>query len=245
MTTATQMTTTQGNGTLSIPVGRSGLVLNSFADMWSLAQCIHKAGMAPKSMNKPEQVLVALQWGAELGVGPMQALTNIAVINGRPAVWGDLVVALVRRSGKCTSITETVTGEGEAMVATCEAKRAGGEVCKRTFSYKEAKAAGLLSKDTYKSYLRRMLQLRARAFCLRDLFADMLVGLPIAEELQDSPEMNGSSITSGDDAPLNNLDDATKLLEADDVADFLHTPTGPTPEELADPDYKAQGSIPF
>ena len=36
-------------------------------------------------------------------------------------------------------------------------------------------------------YPKRMRQMRARAFALRDVFADILKGMPIAEELQDYP----------------------------------------------------------
>jgi hypothetical protein len=236
MTTATnngnQLSRTGQGSLMQMQVGRTGLMLNSFQDMWSLAQCVHRAGMAPKSMTKPEQVLVALQWGAELGVGPMQALSGIAVINGRPAIWGDLGLAMVRRSGKCESVREWVEGEGENMVAYCEAKRKpDGEICKRSFSYVDAKVAGLLSKDTYRNYLRRMLQMRARSFCLRDLFADLLVGLGIAEEVQDHAfiESGVTELESGDDAPLNSLDDAAALLEADEPK-----PHEMTKEEIAD-----------
>src|SRR6187549_3581301 len=103
-------------GLMAMPVGESGLQLRTFSDLWDFAQCVARSGLAPKSLTKPEQILIALQWGAELGVGPMQALANIAVINGRPAIWGDLVIALVRRSGKCEYIVEEVTGDGEQMV---------------------------------------------------------------------------------------------------------------------------------
>ena len=212
--------------------------------MWEFASCAVKAGIVPKGLSKPEQVLVALQAGAEAGLTPMQSLSNIAVINGRPSLWGDAVVALVRRSGWCEYIHESISGSGETLVATCKAKRRGEpEETVRSFSYREAKQARLLDKDTYKNYPQRMIQMRARAWCLRDLFADVLCGLSVAEEMQDAQfSQQEPCIQSGDDAPLNSLDDAANLLAADEkIIDIESSPnpSAPTPEELADPEYHA------
>jgi hypothetical protein len=89
----------------------------------------------------------------------------------------------------CESVTETIDGEGDNMVATCTAKRRGYE--KPTvvrFSVADAKKAGLWGKSgPWTQYPRRMLQLRARGFALRDAFPDVLKGLVTAEEAQDYP----------------------------------------------------------
>lgn len=234
---------------MAMQAGDRGLVLRTFGDMWEFANCAVKAGITPKGLNKPEAVLVALQAGAEAGLTPMQSLANIAVINGRPSLWGDAVVALVRRSGLCEYIHESVSGTGEAIVATCKAKRKGEpEETVRSFSYKEAKTAALLSKDTYAHYPQRMIAMRARAWCLRDLFADVLCGLSVAEEMQDAQfaEIGGATIASGDDAPMDTLDEVTGLLGADDdkvieaeyEAAHKADPNAPTAEELNDPEYQ-------
>lgn len=209
--------------------------------MWRFAGAVIKAGVAPRTLESTEKVFIALQAGAEVGLSPMQSLKNICIINKTPCIWGDALVALVRNSGKCVSIEERVEGEGEKMVATCEARRTNGvgviESCSRRFSYQDAKRAALLGKDTYKSYPQRMLAMRARAWCLRDLFADVLAGLGVAEEMQDFPDR--PVITSGDDAPLNSLDAAAELLTdaeyvpAEPVADDF-PPMEMSAEELAD-----------
>jgi hypothetical protein len=236
---------------MALQTGAHGLMLQSFADMWGFAQCVHRAGMAPKSLTKPEQVLVALQMGAELGLPPMQSLANIAVVNGRPTLWGDLLVALVRRHAECEYISESWEGKDETRKCVCKAKRRNQPEITREFGYREAKTAGLLSKDTYRNYPDRMFQCRARAWAIRDLFADLLAGVQVAEEAQDEHYIDTAkpAITSGDTAPLSSLDAAAELLEADEnnVADAEFTTTGPTPEELADPDYAAasQSEIPF
>lgn len=148
-----------------------------FADMMS------KSSLVPKDFaGNPGNILVAVQWGMELGLQPMQAMQNIAVINGRPSLWGDAVIALVRSSPLCEYIYETDDGEK----ATCRVKRRGEDEQVRTFGMTDAKAAGLLGKaGPWTQYPKRMRQMRARAFALRDVFPDVLRGMPIAEELQD------------------------------------------------------------
>jgi hypothetical protein len=115
----------------------------------------------------------------------MQAMQNLAVINGRPSLWGDAVIALVRSSPLCEYVIETDDGN----TATCKVKRRGdpGEQV-RTFSMEDAQAAGLKGKQgPWTQYPKRMRQMRARAFALRDVFPDVLRGLPVAEELLDTP----------------------------------------------------------
>ena len=130
-------------------------------------------------------MLVACQWGSEIGLKPLQALQNIAVINNVPAVWGDALVALVRGSGLCEYIKQD--WDAATKTAICSVKRRGEPEETRTFSEEDARLAGHLNKDTYKKNLQRMLSIRARAFALRDVFADVLKGLKVAEEVEDYP----------------------------------------------------------
>lgn len=149
------------------------------------ADHLSQADIVPKDyQRKPGNVLVAIQWGMELGLQPMQAMQNIAVINGRPSLWGDAVIALVRSSPLCEYVYENDDGE----TATCRVKRRGEEEQVRTFSMADAKLAGLAGKQgPWSQYPKRMRQMRARAFALRDVFPDVLRGMPVAEELMDTP----------------------------------------------------------
>lgn len=157
------------------------------------ADYLSKSTIVPKDFaNNPGNILVAIQWGMELGLQPMQAMQNIAVINGRPSLWGDAVIALARSSPLCEYIYESDDGEA----ATCRVKRRGEEEQVRTFSMADAKLAGLVGKSgPWSQYPKRMRQMRARAFALRDVFPDVLKGMPMAEEVQDIPperELNQS-----------------------------------------------------
>jgi hypothetical protein len=168
-----------------------GLALQSFDDAFRFAKMVAASEFAPKDFRgKPESCLLAIQHGAEIGLSPMQSLQNIACINGRPAIWGDAALALVVGSHVCEYVTEGVDGEGDKMVAMCFAKRRGYEKATIVrFSVEDAKKAGLWGKSgPWTQYPKRMLQLRARGFALRDAFPDVLRGLVTAEEAQDYPQ---------------------------------------------------------
>lgn len=166
------------------------LVPQSLEQLERVAGIIAKSDLAPKDYrNKPENVAVAIAMGMELGVSPMQAVQGISVINGRPSVWGDLMMALCRAHPACDGIDETLEYDnaGNVVAAVCRASR-NGHVQERRFSVEDAKRAGLWTKDgPWKQYPHRMLQMRARGFCLRDVFADALRGLASAEEAADTP----------------------------------------------------------
>lgn len=168
---------------------RTSFEPSTLGEAMQLATMLAKSTMVPRDFqNKPENVMVAIAWGREVGLGPLQALNNIAVINGRPTIWGDAAIALVKGSPDCQDIVERITGEGDAMVATCEVRRRGKEPVVTRFDVADAKKAGLWGKaGPWQQYPKRMLQMRARGFALRDAFPDVLKGVITAEEARDIP----------------------------------------------------------
>jgi hypothetical protein len=167
-----------------------GLALATFDDAFRFSKMVAASEFAPKDFKgKPESCLLAIQHGSEVGLSPMQSLQSIAVINGRPTIWGDAALALVQASPVCEFVYEEVAGDGDQMAAVCQAKRRGyGKPTTVTFSVADAKKAGLWGKSgPWQQYPKRMLQLRARGFALRDAFPDVLRGLVTAEEAQDYP----------------------------------------------------------
>lgn len=176
-----------------IPVGAKGAELATLQDYWTLASAIVRAGMSPILNAKTgermsgAQVMLAMQTGAEVGLPPMTSLKNVAIINNRPTIWGDSLLALAFRRGLIEDIEETISGEGDDRVATCTIKRKGMKLpVVRTFSVADAKTAGLWDRfGPWKNYPDRMLAMRARGFALRDAAPDALGGFMLAEEVQD------------------------------------------------------------
>jgi hypothetical protein len=173
----------------------------NFGELVEFAKMAARSTLVPRDyLGKPENILLAIQMGSEIGLAPMQSLQNISVINGRPAVWGDAMLGLCRQSPVCKDVVERFEGEGKTLTAICIAKRAGAEPIERRFSMDDAERAGLASKaGTWQQYPRRMLQMRARGFALRDAFPDVLRGLISAEEAEDIP--TGKTIEGTAEAP--------------------------------------------
>jgi len=158
-----------------------------FSDM------LASSSMVPKAyQGKPQDILVCVQWGYEMGLAPMQALQNIAVINGKPSVYGDAAMALVQASSVCEGIEEFFEGEGTVNpVAVCVAHRKNRKPVTAKFSVEDAKRAGLWGKTgPWQAYPKRMMQMRARGFALRDAFADVLKGLMTVEEAWDNTPLH-------------------------------------------------------
>lgn len=161
--------------------GVHAIVPQTFEEAWRVAGALAASGMTPKDINTQEKVLAVIMAGAEIGMAPFQSLQSFAVINGRPALWGDGMLATVRKYGVRVE-ESSVDG-----VATCTVTRPDtGEQITRTFSEADAVRAGLWKKQgPWTTYPQRMLQMRARAWALRDGCADMLRGMKMAEEAQD------------------------------------------------------------
>lgn len=171
------------------------IVPRDLDEAWRYAEMVFKSGTAPDSYdNDPKKIIIGVLASMELGVPPMTGLRGIAIINKRPAVWGDLAVALCQSKGVIESFESNFTGEEgkDDYTAHVSIRRRRQEFpYEGHFSIADAKRAGLWmnsSKQPWVKYPYRMLFNRARAFALRDGFADCLAGLAIAEEAQDLPE---------------------------------------------------------
>ena len=217
----------------------TSLAPRSLPEAMEFSKLISQSNMVPAAYRgKPADVLVAVQWGAELGLAPLQSLQNIACINGKPSVYGDAALALVKASPVCQDVEEFIEGEGQTMIATCIATRKGCKPVVAKFSVFDAKAAGLWNKaGPWQQYPKRMLQMRARGFALRDAFPDVLKGLITAEEAADYPREERDITPPAN--PLDKFSPVGKLAEK--ISDDLPSPPieayagDPIPAEPAPP----------
>lgn len=173
-----------------LPAFASSLVPTSVKEAMEMATMLSKSNIVPKDFyGKPENCFVAIGFGMEIGLPPLQAVQNIMTVNGRPSLWGDAVLALVMGSGLCEQFEESSSSEAMKQgFGRCKVKRAGMKEMEVTFSMEDAKKAGLLGKPgPWQQYTGRMLQLRARSWALRDCFPDVLKGIQVREEVDDYP----------------------------------------------------------
>ena len=217
---------------------RNGFLPATFGEAKEFATELASSNLVPKQyVGKPLDILVAIQWGTELGLAPMQSLQNIAVINGKPSVYGDALMALVLANPACEGVEESIEGEGTSNpVAVCIAHRRGRKPVTARFSVEDAKRAGLWGKQgPWTQYPKRMLQMRARGFALRDSFPDALKGLITVEEAQDYPEAAQPAIK---DIPKNPLDAIEVSKPIEETYEVLEEPSNtdadtPVPEAEA------------
>ena len=204
---STNALTTQQPSKQIVPIGNRGIVPSNMDDLYRFATAVAKSGLAPKGIETPEAIFVALEMGLEVGLPMMAALQNIAVINGRPAIWGDAQLAVVRSTGELGLFEEWYEEAGkrlprnpatftDATTAVCRVQRHGYEPAETAFSVADAKRANLWGKaGPWTQYPARMLKHRARSFALRDQFGDALRGLRTVEEAQDDPVASARNVT--------------------------------------------------
>jgi len=190
---------------------RTNLIPTDVDQALRISEMFAKSDLVPDNYkNKPANIFLAVSAGASLGLAPFQAMQNIAVINGKPSIFGDALLAMVRNDKRCLSVKESIVGEGMNRTATCIVSRLAPngetEVISSSFCLGDAQKAGLLNRKPWQQYPDRMLQMRARGFALRDAFADVIGGLITSEEADDYP--NAKPI------PSSNFDEAIQELES-------------------------------
>lgn len=238
----------------------AALIPQTFEDVWRISQAVHLSNMAPYGLNTPEKISVAIMTGLELGLPPMNAINSIAIINNRPCIWGDALPGICYASGAVSYIKEWYEGEGTSMVAYCETLRVGQpEPVRREFSVKDAMQAGLWqtsarikkknrqTNEWYDAdndspwwrYQKRMLQMRARGWALRDTYPDKLKGMKMAEEEQD--HLADRDVIPAVEAPRENPLIDPPLPANDTVIEATaHEPEGNDAPEDPQPDHQGE-----
>lgn len=162
------------------------LAARDLGEVGTFCELIRRAGMVPRGMEKQETMQIAVIAGIERGLTPMQALNGVCVINNRPTLFGDTMLALCQRTGEMEDFSETFEGTGDDLRAVCVVKRRGrASAYTASWSIRMAKAAGLLGKSgPWQQYPSRMLAARARSQALRAVFADVLCGMYAREDFE-------------------------------------------------------------
>jgi len=147
-----------------------------------------KSGFLPQSIKTPEQAITIMLTGKEIGVPPMEALRGINVIQGKPAISPQLMLALANRTGQLTDLKIEEDEDG----VTVTVRRGSRSPISATFGRAEAVQMGLSGKDNYKKQASTMYRWRAIAAALRLAFADAISGLYTADEMGATVEIDES-----------------------------------------------------
>jgi len=145
------------------------------------AEIFIKSGLAPKGLKTPESVVVAVAYGAELGLSPMQSLNTIHIIDQKPVVSSNALQALaISRGGQIKTVEHT------ELTCTLDISRPGLDTHRETFTKADANQQNLLGKDNWQKMPKQMLYARCVSNGLRKVFADVLAGLYSIEEMVDA-----------------------------------------------------------
>jgi hypothetical protein len=195
------------------------IVPQTFEETFRMARTVVASGLAPAALigkltgdDAASAVAVAIMSGAELGLKAMVSLRSFTVINGKPALYGDGLINVVRMSGKVAYLRTGCEERNGKLVGFCEAKRLDtGEEKRVEFSQDDAIRArlwderptvrkqvwenkervwkdGLPNDAPWYRFPQRMLAWRAAGYCLRELFGDVLGGIRDEFEVREIAE---------------------------------------------------------
>lgn len=233
-----------------VPMKDGALAPTDLEGMWRLATIMASSGMFGSEYNgKPEKMFVAMQMGCEVGLSITQAPQNIAVVNGKPSIYGDATIALIRNH--LESDREYFIDDGKEienyigpedlskwpreLTAVCEMTRKSGGTYKGYFSVADAIRMGKWNRPTergnksvWQKHPKDMLMWKARHKVMNRGFSDILKGLVPVEISMDydsdmEPAPDGSYEVKQDaqTKDISKYEQAAKILEIEDVECFV------------------------
>lgn len=173
-----------------------GLRPLNYKELRHLSEMIRKSEICPKEIkDKPDEVFLRIHFGLDIGLTPLQAISNVAIINGKAAIYGDAMLGVVQGSKvyEWHNLSEVGTKDQDDWGFKCTVKRKNSDPYTVIFTKKDAVKANLWNKSgPWTLYPARMLKAKAIGFALRDLFADVLKGFISKEEALDYPSSDNS-----------------------------------------------------
>jgi hypothetical protein len=174
---------------------------NLHVDTWTMmkeqASMLVKTGFLPTAIKTPEQAVAIMLKGNELRIPSMYALSNIAVIQGKPVCNAELMLALIYRDHGDEAVRFPQSDHERCTIA--YRRRSWHEPQTYSFTLDDAKRAGLTSNQTWQKYPAAMLRARCISAVARLAFPDSIGGMYTPEEL-------GAAVTVSDDGAIEVLD---------------------------------------
>ena len=171
----------------------SAIIPRTIDEVARLAKMAAASGLA--KTTSPEAAGMLICAGLEIGLTPMQALLGMHMIEGRPTLAADTIVALIVRRTDVCEYWRSIESTPERH--TIETKRRGEEFqpVRRTWTLDDAKRAGLTGKTIWQRYPVDMLRHRCATSLAREVFPDIIAGMAYTrEEISDG-------LHNGDDEP--------------------------------------------
>lgn len=172
---STELATTERSATLAFEP-------SDFRGAYQMAEMLVKSRLLPKGADTPEKAFTIIVTGRELGLTAMQSLRSIHVIDGKPSLSADLMMALVKRSPECLFFRLV---KSTAQMAEFQTHRKGEPTpTTLSFTIAEAQQAGIASKPVWRQYPAAMLRARCIAALSRAVYPDLMMGIYETDELE-------------------------------------------------------------
>lgn len=174
-------------------------IATDWASLKEQAAMLVKSGFLPASVNSPEKAIAIAITSKELGIGMMEGFRSINVIQGKPTISPQLMLALANRTKQLEDISIDATDNRCIVIITRKDRKPHPE----EFGVKEATALGLIDRDNYRKQRATMFKWRALAAALRVTFPDVMLGFYTPEEMgaevrvTDTEEMEITDVNEG------------------------------------------------
>lgn len=217
--------------------------LTSFQNAWKMSTTLSKSNMIPQEFqNRPENCMIALDMCSRLGMSPFIIMQNIYIVHGKPSFSSKFAIAMINNSGRFEGgLRFKLEGKDENLSCYAYATYKGeSEPVKGTkVTIAMAKAEGWWSKKSKKTgqesskwptMTEKMIKYRAASFFASEYCPDLLLGVSIKEEIEDSQPRSVESIVEQEIEENANKEIIDVVEEKEDVKEE----TPPVEEETKD-----------
>ncbi len=174
------------------------------------AAVLFKSGLLPSSITKVEAAIAIIIKGYELGIPPMQAFAHISIVNGRPTISAELMLALIYQRMPYAVISfKKIASDGCVILA---ARSKDHALTEFTFTIENAENAKLTGKDNWKNYPKAMCKARTIADMARTIFPDVLMGCSYTRE-ELSPDDPFIDIEAMESKPADSNSEKESLIQ--------------------------------
>lgn len=179
---------------------------NEWEAIQQQARTLIASGFFPKSVNTAPKAIAVMLAGRELGLPPMQSIRNVHIVDGKPTLAAETMLALAyqRVAGLWCEVKSDATG-----ATVTGARSQAAKPTTIVFTMKDAAAAGLTGKDNWRKYPAAMCRARAISAWCRVVAPDAILGCYTPEEVE--------SIGNGRPAPVVDITHAQEVVEAQHV----------------------------
>lgn len=159
--------------------------------MQVMAQTFVNAGALPESINTAPKLIMVMQAGFEAGLQPLEAINSFYFVNGKLAMFGEMVIAQVKKAGH--KIEWGKCDETEANVTITRGDT--GEKMEAKFTMAMAEKRGLTMsksgpKEVWRKFPDNMLKFKVFNSVAKFIVPDALHGVPMKEDLDDVEVFN-------------------------------------------------------